>query len=301
MARILITGASGFLGHNMALGLAVEHQVFACYLRNLPEAASVRAIPLDVTQPVEVSEQLRRLHPELVVHAAAISQPDRCEKGPEEARKVIVEGTRHVARAARRVGCRLVHISTDLVFDGKRGNYTEEDPVAGINVYSSAKIEAEAVVRSIMPAAVILRVSILYGVGNPAHPGFMDTVILSWRSGRPMRFYTDQIRTPTFAPQVAEAVRLILDRRDVRGTFHLGGADRLSRYDFAVLLAGRIGAPPELVQQGSMWEVQGVAPRGADCSLVSEKIQRELGLRVIGCDEGLRWLEKCGYLRPMGE
>ena len=111
-----------------------------------------------------------------------------------------------MALAARELGFRLIHISTDLVFDGTKGNYTEEDPVRAISVYSRAKIEAETIVRELAPWAVILRIGVLYGPGNRHYPGFVDTVMARWRSGQPMTFYVDQYRTPTFAPQVAEVV-----------------------------------------------------------------------------------------------
>jgi len=303
MARILITGASGFLGTTLTRELAADHDLVACYCAHRPTLERGEALQLDITRADEVDRRLRSLAPHLVVHGAALSQLDACEREPQSARAVIVEGTHNVARSARAARARLVHISTDLVFDGKRGNYSEDDPVRGISVYARAKIEAEAVVAGIDPEAAILRVSVLYGRGNAAYPGFLDTVLAKWRAGEPMKFYTDQFRTPTFAPQVADAVRRLIERPGGGGLLHLGGADRLSRYEFAQLVAAAVGAPANLVLPGSMYDAAGAAPRGADCSLRSEKIRRSLGIEPMRCREGLRRLAAEGRLErisPVG-
>jgi dTDP-4-dehydrorhamnose reductase len=299
MACILISGGSGFLGHNLILGLAREHRVIAGFHSTRLDLERALAVPLDVTQPAQLAEQFTRLKPDLVVHAAALSQPDECERDPGRAQGVIVDGSRNMAQASREFGFRLVHISTDLVFDGTKGNYREEDQVRGISVYSRTKIEAERLVREIAPSAIILRIAVLYGPGNRDHPGFVDSVMARWRSGQPMTFYVDQYRTPTFAPQVADVVQKLLLHPESAGVFHLGGSDRLSRYDFGLLLARQVRAPGSLVQAGSMWDPAGAAPRGADCSLVSSKIVELLGVKPLTCSEGLEKMCRDGYLSPL--
>jgi dTDP-4-dehydrorhamnose reductase len=258
-------------------------------------------VPFDVTEREQLADQLTRLKPDLVVHAAALSQPDACEKAPDRAQSVIVGGSRNMAQAASEHGFRLIHISTDLVFDGTKGNYTEEDPVRGISVYSRAKIEAETMVRELSPGAVILRIAVLYGPGNPHNPGFVDSVMARWRSGQPMVFYVDQYRTPTFAPQVAEVVEKALSHPELSGVLHLGGGDRMSRYDFGLLLARQVGASRSLVQPGSMWDALGAAPRGADCSLISSRIGTLLGVKPVTCAEGLEEMVRGGFLVPLGQ
>ena len=296
MTRILITGASGFLGTNLVRELANDHEIVAAYHRNRPALPRGEALELDVTRGAEVARLVAAAAPDLVIHSAAMSQPDACERDPAAATAVIVDGSRNVARAARTAGARLVHISTDLVFDGERGGYDETDPVRGISVYARCKIEAESEVTDADPGAVILRVAVLYGRGNPQYPGFLDTMLSAWRAGRAMAFYTDQFRTPTFAPQVTDAVRAFAAHRSVAGVFHLGGADRVSRYEFASIVAEEVGAPADLVRPGSVLDSPAPARRGADCSLRSDKIRRVLGIKLVSCREGLRLLAARGQV-----
>ncbi|HYK89548.1 MAG TPA: SDR family oxidoreductase [Acidobacteriota bacterium] len=299
MSRILVTGGSEFLGHNLIPALARQHEVFAGYLVNPPERISAAPVLIDVTQPDLLSRQFNAIRPDLVVHAAAMSRPDECEENPVKAGQLIVEGTGNIARACGRYSARLVHISTDLVFDGRRGWYTEEDAVSGISIYSNCKIDAEKLVLETAPASTILRVSLMYGRGARAHPGQIDLMLRGWRAGHSGTFFTDQYRTPLFAPQVADIVEALLRRADYRGILHAGGGERLSRFKFAELLAERVKARRELIRPGSMLDNKSAAPRGADCSLVSLRLERELGVKPVTCTEGLDSLVTDGYLQPL--
>ncbi len=299
MTRILITGASGFLGHNLATLLSARYEVFAAYFANSPAPGRFAAVQIDVSNAEEVLTQVERARPALVVHCAAMSQPDECERMPERAIEVIVAGTRNIAEACSRISARLIHISTDLVFDGERGRYTEEDSVHGISVYARAKIQAERIVQSIATSSVILRVALLYGIGSTSHPGSMASTVRRWREGRAQTFYTDQYRTPTFAPQVADAVSRLASRPEVHGLFHLGGADRVSRFEFAIFLAMRAGVPLALVHPGSMQDAQSPAPRGPDCSLASGRIRDALGIRLLPCAEALDLMQRDGLLQRL--
>jgi dTDP-4-dehydrorhamnose reductase len=135
---------------------------------------------------------------------------------------------------------------------------------------------------------------LLYGFGNASHPGSVATTIRSWRQGKELTFYTDQYRTPTFAPQVCEAVAKLLEHPQIGGVFHLGGAERISRFEFAAILAEQARIPLHLLRPGSMFDAPAAAPRGADCSLVSDKIQAILGLRPLRCLEALQLMTREG-------
>lgn len=294
MTRILITGAGGFLGHNLVRGLCARHEVFSGFRSTAPDAKEPTPVELDITKAAEVRKQISEIRPDLVVHSAAMSQPDECEREPVRAHDVIVCGTRNVASACREFEARMVHISTDLVFDGTRGWYREEDEVNGISVYANAKIEAERSVLSIDPDGIILRVALLFGIGSPSHPGSLVRILRDWRSGRSLTFYSDQYRTPAYAQQVVEVVDRLTEQPLVKGILHLGGADRVSRYEFAVGVAGIAGIDIRMVRSGRMSDMPSSAPRGADCSLVSEKICSELGVRPLRFSEALDQMKREG-------
>jgi dTDP-4-dehydrorhamnose reductase len=299
MTRILLTGGSGFLGQNMIPSLAEKYDVFVGYFAHVPPSVHGSPVAVDITRDEEISHCLRLIRPDLVVHAAAMAKPDECERNPREARRLIVEGTRNVARLCREHSCRLVHVSTDLVFDGRRGSYTENDPVGAPGVYAGSKVEAERIVQAVTPSATILRVALLYGFGTGARPGYIGRTLQSWRAGTAGVFFTDQYRTPLFAPQAADIIDALVTHPDFNGILHAGGGERVSRFRFAQLLAERVNAPAELIHPGSMWENNAAAPRGADCSLISLRLERELRIKPLTCSEGLDLLVGAGYLRSL--
>lgn len=298
MTLILVTGASGLLGHNICPALAERHKIVAAYLTHpteiLPGIAPAR---LDITRAGDVEALVRKTRPAAVVHAAALSRPDQCEKDPEAARRVIVAGTQNVAAACAANGSRLFYISSDLVFDGMAGNYSEEHSVRAVSVYSACKIAAETLALRSAADAVVLRISVVYGTPSPSNPGFLGDILRSWRAGNPMNFYTDQFRTPTYGPAVAQAVEAFVAGQVPGGIYHVGGADRLSRHEFGLLVAAAAGAPTTLVRPVNMPRTGDSAPRGADCSLISEKLRRATGIAPMPCREGLRLLADSGSLR----
>ncbi len=294
MGTLFITGGSGFIGHNLVCRLAATQSVVVGYHRHAPTGIRAAA-SFDIRDPAAVLAQFRRSEPEVVVHTAAQAHPDVCEANPAEAHASIVDGTRNVVSGCREIGARLIHFSTDLVYDGMQGRYREEDSVCGINVYSKLKILAEQAVGELADA-IILRVALTYGPGNPAHPGFMDAILKKWKSGEAMTFYTDQFRTPVLVDQIAECVDRIIARPNLGGTMNLGGSQRLSRYDFALELAARVDAPLSLLVKGRMQDVAG-APRGGDCSLDSRRIEESLAIKLVNCREGLAILAGQGHFR----
>ena len=295
MTRILITGGSGFLGSVLGKILSARYELYAAHL-NSQVPLSGQALRFDIRDAEQVARAFATARPDCVIHTAALTKPDYCQTRLEETQAVNVTGTRHIVEGCKAVGARLIHISTDLVFDGKKGNYSEDDPTQGTNEYSRSKIAAEQVVLAESPNAVILRLSVLYGPRYAAHPCFLDEILGRWQQDQAMAFFTDQYRNPTFAPQVADAVERILAQPRVHGLFHLGGAERLSRYEFASIVARVVGARTQLVGRSSMFDHPGPAVRPQDCSLVSEKIGRVLGLIPIGCAEGLAEMLRQGHL-----
>jgi dTDP-4-dehydrorhamnose reductase len=226
--RLLVTGAAGYLGSELVLrALARGWEVVSLVLDRPPPGGE--AIRVDVCDESAVAAVLADRRPDAVVHTAyRLDGPDM--------RSTNVDGAAAVAHATAAVGARLVHLSTDLVFDGSRtAPYREQDEPRPLLPYGEAKLEAERLVTAADPGAVLVRTSLLYG---GREPGSQERRALDAADGRlDFAFFTDEIRCPAHVADLASAVLELAARRDVTGPLHLAGPDAVSRYEFARLLA----------------------------------------------------------------
>ena len=223
--RILLTGASGQLGREMQRALAGEDVIPA----NRPD--------YELTDPA-LSAKIAATHPDLVIHAAGFSDVDGCEQDPETAFQVNAQATSRVAEGAVRAGARLVYISTDYVFDGKKGEpYTEGDPVGPLNVYGCSKLIGEQEALKTCPRAIIVRTSWLYGVHGK---NFVKTILSLAVTQPEVRVVEDQRGSPTYARHLAQVVAGLI-RSDVTGVIHAGGEGECSRYEFAKAILQEAG------------------------------------------------------------
>ncbi len=248
--RIVITGAEGQLGVELMRALGVHGEVIDTTLANL-----------DVTDP-RCAEKLASLRPGWVVHAAAATDVDGCEGEPERAMTVNAEGTRRVAEGCRRAGAGLIYLSTDYVFDGrKRTPYTEEDPPAPLNVYGWSKLEGEHATRKLASRWAIIRTAWLYGIHGK---NFVKTILEKAAGGERLRVVDDQVGSPTYAADLADAVGLLLSRLSagaaqaerLTGLYHVTNSGSCSWYEFArqiLRLSSRLGAIPlERITSGEL-------------------------------------------------
>jgi dTDP-4-dehydrorhamnose reductase len=240
--RLHVTGASGYLGRELA--------------RLQPAATTAR---VDVRDGAAVAELFERLRPDAVVHTAY-------RQDPPDARETNVEGSEHVARAAAAIGARFVHLSTDVVFDGRKGSpYVESDPLSPVTDYGRTKAEAEERVAAAHPTALIVRTSLILGGPEAVEPSKHERA-----AHGPGTWYTDEIRSPVQVTDLARAL-LELAELDLAGPLHVAGADAVSRAELAELVAGRpvrsAPAPPG---------------RPLDCSLDSSRARALLRTRLRG-------------------
>lgn len=259
MSRLLITGASGYLGAELMRQAA---DAAGTYLT----AERPELVPLDVRDAAAVDELVRELSPKAVIHTAY------SEAGDEQALAVNREGSRNIARAAADVGARLVHVSTDLVFDGELGRpYTEDDEPRPIIEYGRQKLAAEQAVREQMPGALIVRTSLIYG-GRGTEPSRHERLV---RDPQGTRFFTDELRSPVQVGDLASALLELVDSEHA-GVLHVAGADGVSRYEFARLASDE----PDALESGLAAEHP--SPRPLDCRLDSSRAQAILRTRLRG-------------------
>jgi dTDP-4-dehydrorhamnose reductase len=251
--RILITGAAGQLGHDLIATLG-EEEVYAF---DLPE--------LDITNQRAVSETINRLRPEWIINAAAYNDVDRAEEDESLAFAVNSAGPGHLAEAASRVGCSIVHISSDFVFDGRKGSpYVETDRPNPLNVYGQSKLEGEHRVLESGAAASVLRTAWLYGKQGPR--SFVKAILAAAENGQPLRVVADQVGSPTSSADLTTAI-LQLMSRPKPGLFHVTNGGSCSRFEFAQAIVRR-RVPVEPISTSDSGRR---AVRPANSSLTSER------------------------------
>lgn len=288
LPRLLVTGASGAIGHALCRAMAAKYRVAGwAYSKHDAELERV-----DLRDPEALASAFERTSPDFVVHTAAVSAPDEAERDPGNARRLNVDATAQLARMCRARAARLIHFSTDIVFDGLRGLYRETDATNPTNVYARTKLDAERVLLETCPDAVALRVALVYGWAGGGRPTFLDFLWDRLSRGIAVTAFTDQIRTPTPVAGIVDAVARLLIRTDVAGVLHCTGPDRVSRLEFVRTFARVFGYRESLAIPGTMADVPTIAPRPPDCSLVCDRMEQLIGLRLPGVEDAMRRLKE---------
>ena len=224
--------------------------------------------------------------PEVVIHAASITDLDLCEQNPELAFRVNATATGFLAEACRAVKSLLIYVSTDYVFDGEQGNYREHDQPNPVNVYGKSKLLGEQEVVGKAEDFCIARTSVLFGWGRKYRPNFATWVYEKARAGQEINVVTDQYVTPTLNNSLARMLLEAAERR-MSGTFHLSGSTRVNRYEFAVLLARRFGFDEKLLTPVKAEAVHWIARRPFDSSLNVAKALGDFNNKPSTLDEAL--------------
>lgn len=275
MTRILVTGASGLLGLNFALRYHADHSVSGVVHRNPLCNPPFHQIVADLTNPSSLEEVLEQTQPQVVLHCAAMANVDECERQPQRALQVNTELPQALARAAARHGFRLVHLSTDAVFDGQRGDYTEEDTPQPLSVYARSKWQAEQQVLEACPQAIVARVN-FYGWSLSGQRSLGEFFFYNLKEGKPVKGFTDVFFCPLEATQLADLL-LRLVEKGAAGLFHVVSSECQSKYQFGVSIARRFGLDESLIEPVSVMEGGLVARRSPNLRLRTDKLRAVLG------------------------
>jgi dTDP-4-dehydrorhamnose reductase len=273
---LLVTGGSGYLGGELLRQAGGRRPLAATYLSGRPDGPEgVDWSELDVRDAAAVHALLERVRPEVVIHTAY-------RQDGEGARETTVEGAAAVAGAARAVGARLIHLSSDVIFDGSKATpYDESDPPTPVTEYGQAKADAEGAVVAAHPEALVVRTSLIYGGPTPSRH---ERLALEAARGEGQAFFDDEVRCPVVVVDLASAL-LELSERGESGVLNVAGADEVSRYEFACLIAGAAGLSPERIRCTSIAD-SGLA-RPGNCTLTSERAAGLLRTRLRGARERL--------------
>jgi dTDP-4-dehydrorhamnose reductase len=285
--KILITGATGFLGWYLCATAQKEWQVYGTTHTKSAKIPHVQLLPTDLTDAAALAELFQIVQPNAVIHAAALSQPNICEVQPEASWQINVQSSWRIAEHCAAAGIPCVFTSTDQVFDGQRGNYCETDPLAPVNRYSEHKVLAEEGMRSRHAQTIICRLPLMFGA-TPHAPSFLQGFVAKLRQGETLQLFTDEYRTPASGESIAQGILLAL-ASDIP-CWHLGGVERLSRYEFGQYLVEMLQLPMSLLQPCFQKDVPMAASRPADVSLDSS-LAFGRGYAPLGIMQELQKLE----------
>ncbi len=284
--RLFITGGSGLLGSKVAeLALEKGYEVYSGYCNHRPEFGE--PVRFDLTDPDSIVRTIENVKPDVIIHSAALTDVDRCEKEKDLAYRINVEGTKAVAEVTKKLNSFLIYVSTDYVFDGRRGMYKEDDETNPVNYYGYTKLLGEKHCRDFC----IARTCVIYGA-KPASGkiNFALWLIERLEKGENVRIVTDQYITPTLNTNLA---RMILDavEKEAKSIFHLAGATRVSRFEFAQGIARTFGLDDNLIIPSKMSEINWIAARPKDSSLDTSKAARCLDEKPYDLKKALKVLK----------
>ena len=270
MRRLLVVG-SGLLGNNLAKIAINEFTEFTTYNEHPLDIEGCKSYYLNIANRMDVKTLIQKLNPDYIIHTAALTNVDHCERDKRLAWNINVEGTKHIAEPAQKIDAKLIYISTDYVFDGNEGMYKEDAPTNPIDYYGETKLEGEKVVKGLRDY-IIVRPSVLYG-WNPIKLNFVTWVMQGLKKGKVITIVKDQLNTPTLADNLAELI-LELIERDETGIFHISGSERINRYDFAIKIAEIFNLNKDLIKPITSDQLNWIANRPMDSSLDVSKISR---------------------------
>jgi dTDP-4-dehydrorhamnose reductase len=270
--QILVTGASGMLGSHLLKELAgYGHHVAAWSGTADGSCHGVPLTKVDLTDLLGVRAALERANPEVIIHAAAVSSAAVVSRQVDHAWKVNVRGTEVLAAWARQNQRRIVFTSTDLVFDGARSWYREDDGTAPTLEYGRTKVAAEAHVLA-SQSGLVVRLSLLYGSTITGQLAYFDQAIADLRAGEPRTFFEDEYRTAIHYVTAASILIRLADS-NATGIVHAGGPERVSRFELMQRAAVALGMPASLVQANRRADAPSLEPRPADVSLDSSRLR----------------------------
>jgi dTDP-4-dehydrorhamnose reductase len=295
--RILITGANGLLGQKLVEQLVAQGNYAviatgrgACRL----SGTGFTYQALDIENEQEVEENLARLRPDVLIHGAAMTHVDDCEKNQEGCHRANVLATSYLVRAAEKIGSHFIFVSTDFIFSGLDGQnpYTEEATPDPVNYYGQTKLDGEELLKNATLKWAIARTVLVYGLANDlSRSNIILWVKSSLESGKQIQVVDDQVRTPTLAEDLAAGCILIAEQ-GASGVFNISGSELLTPYDMAIQTADFFGLNKELIVRTDSTRFTQPARRPMKTGFIIQKAVDQLGYRPKTFKEGIGILAK---------
>ena len=296
--KILITGANGLLGQKVTEIFAHEsgHTLFLTDLQENAESPhGMEYFPMDITIKEDVKNNIKKYSPDYIINTAAYTNVDGCETEKELSWRVNVDAVKNFIIASRINDCKILHISTDYVFDGKTGNYDENSKPNPLSFYGKSKLASENALISSGIKFIVVRTMIIYGTAKNVRPNFALWLIDMLDRGEPVKIVDDQFGMPTISDDLGWGILKLIDQ-DKNGFYHICGREYLSRYEFAVKLANIFDFDENLVIPIKTTDLNQAAPRPMKSSFIFLKAETELSIKLLNVTEGLVYLKtQLGY------
>jgi dTDP-4-dehydrorhamnose reductase len=253
----------------------------------IPGLASVARV--DMRDLAAVTSAVLELFPDAIINAAAVAEPARCEADPEGSHALNVRLPQKLAELAHHLSCRLVHISSEQVFSGTRAPYARKDAVSPVNVYGRQKVESERLVHGAATKfSATVRAPLLLGNSPGGTRSVHERLFADWAAGRTARLFTDEIRQPCTAENLADVLVELCERADLCGVFHWAGAEAVSRHELGLRIARHFGVPPAgRIEEARLADSPTASSRPADLALDLKPLVGRLTTRVQSLDEQL--------------
>ena len=268
--KILITGAFGQLGNSLKNFLSINDEVFRTGL-NIPTGG--KGLQLNIVDKIMLKDIISSISPDVIINLAALTNVDFCESNPEIAKEVNTNGVQNLVDV---FSGKIIHLSTDYVFDGLKGPYKEEDQINPISVYGKTKYDAEKIVLD-KNNNLVLRANVLYNMFGNNKASFLNWVVNNLKNKNSIQVVNDQFNNPTWTESIAEILVNCLNK-DMSGLYHWGDQDYLSRYDFAIKIAESYNLKSDLIKKISTSQLKQMAPRPLNGGLDQSKLKKYLNI-----------------------
>jgi dTDP-4-dehydrorhamnose reductase len=291
--RILITGANGLLGQRAVdfYSLHKNFELLALSIESVPIIKTVEYVACDITDREGIKKIIFDFCPDFILNTAAYTNVDKSESCRETAWKVNVKAVEYIAEAARAIDAHIIHLSSDYIFDGKNGPYSENAVPNPLGYYGRTKLASENALRISGTIYTILRTNVLYGSTLHTKPDFVKWLVKALNNNEKINVVTDQFNNPTFIEDLVQVISKVIEFKK-SGLYHVGGRDFLSRYDFALKITECFQLDSTLINQVSTKQLKQQARRPLKSGLITLKAETELGYKPHSIAEALTEMKR---------
>jgi len=294
IVKIAVFGASGLLGSAVCRSIIRRGYSLLAYSNkeSVTFSDQYRTKQMPFSDDNQLTRELFDQWPGAVINCAAISSPDTVDKSPELARLINVEGASRLASISAHIGARFIHISTDMVFDGKKSPYRSTDQPNPLSEYGRQKLDAEKKILSVTDEnLVVLRVTLLNGNSPLGRRSQHEKILRALASGSTLTLFEDELRQPCSAENLSDIIVELTERPNLNGLYHWAGSEEVSRYELGVRILKRFGINPDNILRGSIENDEGKGQRPQHVSFILEPLASKVRTQPLSIDEQLAELQ----------